>query len=380
MDIFYVFFLRLISYLEDSSKIIATSILFLVLITHILWFNNWKIRLKKEDVLPILVLVFMLAHTLIFSQVTLQIVGILFSYLLWYFFVKNKFKNLSKFDAIKYLVYSLTVYNLINFIWYEIEYSHLRTGINTTLGLFNIVAYRVNFPMASGLTVNSVQIGITSLLTLYLIKNTNKLQLKYFLTILYVWNLYLLVVLDSRSPLIISILLGFVVGMGIKTIVYFITRYWAIIAVSAIFAVYIFYNTDIFIGFKRPGELEENFFKRPKIWELAITSSFEDFRFLFGHGLNSFKEMISQYEKSLSTTHNVFLQVLYDYGIFGLTILIFFLYKTMTVLLKHKDNNLMIIFVTFFLFGCLESVPSYYTFTPTLIFIPLLVIIYKVKE
>ncbi len=380
MDVFYIFFLRLISYLEGNEKIIATIALFSFLIINILWLNNWKISLKKQDLAPILIVLYMLAHTIIFSNITLQILGILFSYLLWYFFLKNKFKNKSKYAAIQFLVYSLTVYNLINFIWYKIEYADLRTGINTTLSFFNIVAYRVNFPMASGLTINSIQVGLTSLLTLYLIKTSPKILTNFFLTTLYFWNIYLLVVLDSRSPLLISLVLGIIVGFGLRDIISLITRYWVVLAISAIFIVYIFYNTDIFESIKRPGELEKDFFERPKIWEMAITQTFSDLRLLFGYGLNTFGNMISQQTAFLSTTHNIFLQVLYDFGIFGILIMGYFLHKTMTILLKSKDLNLTVIFVSFFLFGCLESVPSYYTFAPTLVFIPLIVIIYNIKE
>ncbi|MCF6295138.1 MAG: O-antigen ligase family protein, partial [Flavobacteriaceae bacterium] len=269
---------------------------------------------------------------------------------------------------------------LINFIWYRIEFAHLKTGINSTLSFFNIVAYRVNFPMASGLTINSIQIGLTSLLTLYLIKNSSRFSTKFIFTILYFWNIYLLVVLDSRSPLLISLVLGIIVGFGLRNIISLITRYWIIVAILAIFIVHIFYNTDIFESIKRPGELEVGFLNRPKIWELAITHAFDDLRFLFGHGISTFGNMISQHTEHLHTTHNIFLQVLYDFGIFGILIMGVFLYKTMTILLKGKDVNFTLIFISFFLYGCLESVPSYYTFTTTLIFISLLVIIYNAKN
>jgi O-antigen ligase len=380
MDIFYVFLLRLISFLDEEKKIIGTLLLFLVLIINILYLRKWKISIKKEDLTPILILVYFIVHTLIFSGVSIQFFGIIFSYYLWYLFFKNKFKNKSRFAAIQFLVFSLTVYNLTNFIWYKIDYSHLRTGINTTLGLFNIVAYRVNFPMASGLTINSIQIGITSLLTLYIFKNSTRFLTKSFFFILYFWNIYLLVVLDSRSPLLISLMLGIVIGLGLKTIIKVITKYWAAIAIFAIIVVNIFYNTDIFQNIKRPGELDEEFFKRPKIWGMALEYTFHDFRFLFGYGLNTFNELISQQLVFLSTTHNIFLQVLFDFGVFGIIIMGYFLQKTMKILMRIKDTNFTLIFISFFLYGCLESMPSYYTFTPTLIFIPIIIIIYNYKE
>lgn len=380
MDIFYVFLLRLISFLDEEKKIIGTLLLFLVLIINILYLRKWKISVKKEDLTPILILVYFIVHTLIFSGVSIQFFGIIFSYYLWYLFFKNKFKNKSRFAAIQFLVFSLTVYNLTNFIWYKIEYSHLRTGINTTLGLFNIVAYRVNFPMASGLTINSIQIGITSLLTLYIFKNSTRFLAKSFFFILYFWNIYLLVVLDSRSPLLISLMLGIVIGLGLKTIIKVITKYWAAIAIFAIIVVNIFYNTDIFQNIKRPGELDEEFFKRPKIWGMALEYTFHDFRFLFGYGLNTFNELISQQLVFLSTTHNIFLQVLFDFGVFGIIITGYFLQKTMKILMRIKDTNFTLIFISFFLYGCLESMPSYYTFTPTLVFIPIIIIIYNYKE
>lgn len=375
MDIFYIFFLRLISYLEGNDKIIATIVMFSVLTINILWLNKLKIKLRKKDIPPLLIILYVFIHSFIFSEVTLQLLGIIFSYFLWYLFLKNKFKNDSTYIAVKFLVYSLIIYNLINFIWYKIEYSHLKTGINKTLSLFNILAYRVNFPMASGLTINSIQIGLTSLLTLYLFKNCNKLLAKLLFLILYFWNIYLLIVLDSRSPLLISLILGVLIGFGFKKIISIITRYWILLAVTAIFIVQIFYNTDIFENFKRSGELAENFFNRPKIWGLALSNTFEDLRLLFGHGINSFGGIVSSETENLHTTHNIFLQILYDFGLFGIVIMSFFIRKTMIILLKSRDINLTIIFVSFFLYGCLESVPSYYTFTVTLIFISVLVII-----
>lgn len=380
MSYFYFFFLRLISYFEDSDKIIATIVFFSFLILHILWLNKWKINLRKQDLYLIVIILYLLIHSLIFSTITLQLIGILSSYILWYFFFKIKFKNKSTYVAIKFLVFSLVIYNVINFIWFKVEYGDLRTGINTTLGFFNIVAYRVNFPMASGMTINSIQIGLTSLLTLYVIKNADRLSTKILFRIFYFWNIYLLVVCDSRSPLLISLALGVIVGFGFKNIISLITRYWIALVLFAIISVQIFYNTDIFASIKRPGELSDEFFSRPKIWGMAIAHSFDDFRFLFGHGINTFGEMISEQNDNLRTTHNIFLQILYDFGIFGILIMSFFLYKIMRILLKIGDMNLTIIFVSFFLYGCLESVPSYYTFTVTLIFVSLIVIIYKTKN
>ena len=72
------------------------------------------------------------------------------------------------YKVLKYLVVSFVIYNLVNYIWYEVSYSDLKTGINSTLKYFGIIAYRVNFPMASGPTTNAAQVGITSLLILYL--------------------------------------------------------------------------------------------------------------------------------------------------------------------------------------------------------------------
>jgi O-antigen ligase len=175
-------------------------------------------------------------------------------------------------------------------------------------------------------------------------------------------------------------MLGIVIGLGLKTIIKVITKYWAAIAIFAIIVVNIFYNTDIFQNIKRPGELDEEFFKRPKIWGMALEYTFHDFRFLFGYGLNTFNELISQQLVFLSTTHNIFLQVLFDFGVFGIIIMGYFLQKTMKILMRIKDTNFTLIFISFFLYGCLESMPSYYTFTPTLIFIPIIIIIYNYKE
>ena len=66
--------------------------------------------------------------------------------------------------------------------------------------------------------------------------------------------------------------------------------------------------------------MKEDYFNRPKIWGLAVSETFKDLRFLFGHGINNFADIISQHRGSLHSTHNIFIQVLYDFGLFGLLI------------------------------------------------------------
>jgi hypothetical protein len=380
VSIFYIFFLRLISFLEGSDKVILTIVFFLAIVAHILYLNDWKISLKKKETIPLGVFLYFVFHTLIFSIPTIQFFGIIFSYYLWYLFTKLKFEEKSKIQAVRFLVTSLVIYITINFIWYYIEYSHLRTGINTTLGYFDIVAYRVRFPMEQSQTGNSIVVGLTSLLTMYLIKHTSNSLHRAFLYLLYFWSIYVLVVLDSRSPLIISLFFGLCMGLGLRTLIRFVNQYWLPLVLVTLILVNIFYNTDIFQDFKRPGELEQEVIARPKIWLLALSYTFQDLGFLFGHGLNSFTEIISQESTSLSTTHNIFLQILFDFGLAGIVFFGYFVQRTIRILYQYGDLNLMLIFTSFFLYGCLESTPSYYTFTPTLIFIPFLIIVYKLRN
>src|SRR5690606_18318917 len=96
-------------------------------------------------------------HTLVFSNLGIQEIAILYTYLIWYFFCLAKFENITNVQIIRFLVISFTLYNAYNYIWYEISYSHLQTGVNSTLKLFGITAYRVNFPMASSPTTNAAQ-------------------------------------------------------------------------------------------------------------------------------------------------------------------------------------------------------------------------------
>ena len=169
-------------------------------------------------------------------------------------------------------------------------------------------------------------------------------------------------------------------GLGLRTLIRFMNQYWLPLVLVTLILVNIFYNTDIFQDFKRPGELEQEVIARPKIWLLALSYTFQDLGFLFGHGLNSFTEIISQESTSLSTTHNIFLQILFDFGLAGIVFFGYFVQRTIRILYEYGDLNLMLIFISFFLYGCLESTPSYYTFTPTLIFIPFLIIVYKLRN
>ena len=78
----------------------------------------------------------------------------------------------------------------------------------------------------------------------------------------------------------------------------------------------------------KPGELEQEVIARPKIWLLALSYTFQDLGFLFGHGLNSFSEIISQESTSLSTTHNIFLQILFEFGLAGIVFFGYFVQRT----------------------------------------------------
>lgn len=389
MSEFFVLLLRLISYLEGPSKILFAAPIFLMITTatvrHSLR-NQELFALKKKHIFyPLVVFLYLLLHTAIFSTVDIKVIAILYSYLIWYLFCLGKFGSSSVYQVVKYLVISFALYNLVNYIWYEVAYADLKTGINSTLKYFGIVAYRVNFPMASGPTTNAAQVGITSLLVLYLIRLETGYFRKRFLQLLYVGTLYLLLVIDSRFPFAISLMLGVISVTNFNQLFIILRKYWWMFALGAISMIVVFYDSDAFQGIKRPGEFNEDFFSRPKIWTMTLQAWAQDLRLFFGYGLTNFREAVlgtelgaKIYESKLNTTHNIYLQVLLDFGLFGFMVFAYFIFKySKKLYVLRKERMLTLLFVAFFLFGIVEALPSYYSFTITLQFIGVITLINK---
>ena len=205
------------------------------------------------------------------------------------------------------------------------------------------------------------------------------------LKLLYLGTLYLLLVIDSRFPLAITILLGIISFVNFKQLFIIIRRFWWVFALSAIALIIFFYNSNLFEGIKRPGEFEEDFFSRPKIWSMTIEAWSQDLRMVFGYGLTNFREVVFNtetgkaiYESKLNTTHNIYLQVLLDFGIVGILALGYFIFSFSQKLYRLREERILtLLFVAFFLFGIVEALPSYYSFTITLQFIAVIALINK---
>ena len=389
MSEFFVLLLRYLSYLEGPSKILLGAPIYLLITTatanHALKNQPLFAINKKQVFYPIVVFLYILLHTAIFSTLDITVIAILYSYLIWYFFCFGKFQRLDLFRIVRFMVLSFAIYNLANYIWYELAFSDLQTGINTTLEYFGIVAYRVNFPMASGPTTNAAQVGTTSLFVLYLIKLQKGFFQKKILQLLYLGMIYLMLVIDSRFPLAVTLLLGLISVTNFKQVFIILRRFWWVFVLIAILLIIVFYGSNLFESIKRPGEFNEDYFSRPKIWQMALEAWSHDLRLFTGYGLSNFREVAIHtelgqgfYETELNTTHNIYLMVLVDFGLIGFLALAYFIFKYGQILYFLKEERMLtLIFIAFFLFGIVEALPSFYSFTNTLQFIAVIALINK---
>ena len=113
---------------------------------------------------------------------------------------------------------------------------------------------------------------------------------------------------------------------------------------------------------------------------------FSDLRILFGYGINGFEfNLITSTKKvfdgqSLQTSHNFIFQSIIDFGIVGMLFIIGFMFKLLQKMVKTKSYIISILVVMILLMGTTESIPTFYSFEPTLFFIALVSLIIAINE
>jgi hypothetical protein len=79
--------------------------------------------------------------------------------------------------------------------------------------------------------------------------------------------------------------------------------------------------------------------------------------------------------QNLQTSHNFIIQNIIDFGLVGLVIILFYIFKLVNMLIKLKSQIITTIVVMFLLIGTTESIPTFYSFEPTIFMIALISII-----
>lgn len=385
MIYFYVLLLRIVAYLEGYQKILVFVFVlgFMVFSTFKRLPNNEALKITKNNLYAIALIAFVLFHGLIFGTVQIRDLAVLLTYWIWFIFTLTYFKNKSLDEALKFILISFLIFNVGNYIHFKMYFADQKAGFNSIMAIFGVVDYRIYFPLSSGANIFTSQLSLSALIALHFFKKTKK---KLLYISVYVFYIYMLVLADSRQILLLTFVFSFVYWFSLKKLLSLLRQTWWIIGLLILFSLYIFYNTNVFDVFKRPGELAGNTLSRIEIWSIALKVIFQDYHLFTGYGLNGFENNLVGVPKdvfenqNLQTSHNFFLQNFIDFGIFGILIIIVFLMRLFKNVLSLKSSIMTILVVMILLMGITESIPTFYSFEPTLFFIALLTIISNHNE
>lgn len=251
--------------------------------------------------------------------------------------------------------------------------------------MFGVLRYRIYFPLSSGANIFTSQLALNALIAVHLIK-VNSGSRKRFYMIVYAFLIYMLIIADSRLILIFAIVFSYMYWFSWKKTLSFLKSYWYIIIIILITFLYIFYSTNIFDWFKRAGERTEKTLSRIEIWTLAFEVIFNDLGILIGNGINGFKnnmpeETLIKFESQvLTTSHNFIIQSIIDYGLLGLMFIFTIIFRLLKMINILKYRIITILFIVILLMGTTESIPTFYSFEPTLFFIALSALIIRNYE
>lgn len=385
MDYLFVLLLRIVSYLEGAQKIVLFIIVFFLMSYSTLKRVSLKElkTIKKYNFYALLLITIIFIHGIIFGHVLLRDVAVLITYWIWLVFTYNFFKNKSIEHCLRYILISFFIFNFVNFLYFKISFADQKFGINSILSLFGVFGYRIYFPLSSGANIYTSQLALNSIIVLYFLKNT---RYKLLYTSIYLFYFYMLIIADSRLILVFSITFSFVYWFSFKTILEFIKKFWWILGVLFFVFLFLFYSTDIFNFMKRGGELSGKAVSRIEIWTMTKDLIISDFHIFSGYGLNGLENNMPDNfktdfeDQNLQTSHNFLIQNFIDFGIIGITIVLYLLFEILKIVHSLKSQIISILFIMILFMGITESIPSFYSFEPTLFFISILSIILTSNE
>ena len=385
MIYFYVLLLRIVAYLEGPQKIIAFLIVFAMMSYSTIKRIPIKnlIKISKYNFYALILCLSIFLHGLIFGNVLLRDVAVLLTYWIWLIFTFTYFKNKSIRQCLNYILITFLIFNIANLVYFELYFGDQKAGINSIMSLLGIYGYRVYFPLSSGANIYASQLAINSLIVLYFFK-LSKNKLLY--AIIYLFYLYMLIIADSRLILMFSLVFSLIYWFSLKTLLVFFKNFWWAIGIFIFGFLFIFYGTNLFDSFKRAGELDGRALSRIEIWSLAKDVVFSDYHIITGYGLNGFENNLLEssrkiFEKQdLQTSHNFLIQNIIDFGIIGIVIILYLIFELLKMLRILKSQIISILIFMLLFMGVTESIPSFYSFEPTVFFIVVLAIILTQNE
>jgi hypothetical protein len=385
MIYFYVLLLRIVAYLEGPQKIIAFALLFVMMSYSTVKRIPTKslTKISKYNFYALLFCFAILIHGLIFGNVLLRDVAVLLTYWIWLIFTLTYFKNKSIKQCLNYILITFLLFNIANLVYFKLYFGDQKAGINSIMSLFGVFGYRVYFPLSSGANIYTSQLALNSLIALYFFK-VSKNKILY--AIIYLFYLYMLIIADSRLILLFSFAFSLIYWFSLNTLLTFFKRFWWVIGIFIFGFLFVFYGTNLFDSFKRPGELDGRALSRIEIWTLAKDVIFSDYHIITGYGLNGFENNLLESSRKvfdkqhLQTSHNFIIQNIIDFGILGIIIILYLIFEVVKKVIKLNSQIISILVVMLLFMGITESIPSFYSFEPTLFFIAILSILLTQNE
>jgi hypothetical protein len=385
MIYFYVLLLRIVAYLEGPQKIIAFALLFVMMSYSTVKRIPTKslTKISKYNFYALLFCFAILIHGLIFGNVLLRDVAVLLTYWIWLIFTLTYFKNKSIKQCLNYILITFLLFNIANLVYFKLYFGDQKAGINSIMSLFGVFGYRVYFPLSSGANIYTSQLALNSLIALYFFKLSKN---KILYAIIYLFYLYMLIIADSRLILLFSFAFSLIYWFSLNTLLTFFKRFWWVIGIFIFGFLFVFYGTNLFDSFKRPGELDGRALSRIEIWTLAKDVIFSDYHIITGYGLNGFENNLLESSRKvfdkqhLQTSHNFIIQNIIDFGILGIIIILYLIFEVVKKVIKLNSQIISILVVMLLFMGITESIPSFYSFEPTLFFIAILSILLTQNE
>ncbi len=385
MIYFYVLLLRIVAYLEGPQKIMAFVLLFGMMSYSTVKRIPTKslTKISKYNFYVLLFCFGIVIHGLIFGNLLLRDVAVLLTYWIWLIFTFTYFKNKSIRQCLNYIFITFFIFNIANLLYFKFFFGDQKAGINSIMSLFGVYGFRVYFPLSSGANIYTSQLALNSLIVLYFFK-ASKNKLVY--VIIYLFYLYMLVIADSRLILMFSLGFSLIYWFSLNTLLTFFKKFWWAIGILLFGFLFIFYGTNLFDSLKRAGELDGRALSRIEIWTLAKDVIFSDYHIITGYGLNGFENNLLESSKEvfdkqyLQTSHNFLIQNIIDFGIIGIVIILYLIFEILKKVVLLKSQIISILVVMLLFMGITESIPSFYSFEPTLFFIAILSIILTQNE
>lgn len=381
----YVLLLRIVASLEGPFKMVAFAVVFLLMSFSTLKRVSVKniSKVKEYNFYAIVLCLLLILQTSIFGLVDIKSVAVLGTFWIWLVFTYNYFKTRTIQQCLHYVLITFFIFNLVNYIYFELYFSDQKPGINSIMSFFGIYGYRIYFPLSSGPNVFASQLALNSVLVLHFVK-TSKMKFVYLL--IYLFYMMMMVYADSRLMILLSVLFGVIYWFSLKVILAFLRKFWWAFGILLFGLLFIFYNTSLFDGMKRASELQGLSTSRVAIWGLAKDVIVTDYHMFTGHGLNGLQNNLPEdigksfQAERLQTSHNFFIQNIVDFGLIGIVIILYLVFEIIRKVLRLKSSIVSILIFMVLFIGITESIPTFYSFEATLFFIAILSIILTQNE